>query len=293
MIDPSAPTVAIQGELGSFSHRAALRHFGEGVEILATTSFPELFTRVADGEATHGLVPVENTLAGTVTENLDLLTAHTLHVIGETAVRVELCAVAPPGTSLETARRAASHPVALRQCRDFFRRHPWMEPVAVYDTAGSVRDLLAGGASYDIAIGSALAAELYGGEVLARSIEDDRANFTRFFAVATGAAALAAAGPVRACLAFVVVHRPGSLHRALGALAGAGLDLTRLESRPIRGRPWEYRFHADAVAAGPGEMAEGLEALGRQALELRVFGTWGADVGGPVRGPNGRGTESA
>ncbi|HZD06346.1 MAG TPA: prephenate dehydratase domain-containing protein, partial [Longimicrobiales bacterium] len=193
----------------------------------------------------------------------------------------------------EGATRAASHPVALRQCRGFFRDHPRIRPVAVYDTAGSVRDLLAGGASYDIAIGSALAADLYGGEVLARSIEDDRANFTRFFVVATEPERTPPPGPTRASLAFVVVHRPGSLHRALGALAGAGLDLTRLESRPIPGRPWEYRFYADAAAAGPAAMAEGLEALAGEAVELRVFGIYGEETGPGLGGSAEGGTVAA
>lgn len=265
--------VAIQGERGSFSHGAALQVFGEDARILASASFEELFERVGGGDASHGVVPVENTLAGSVIESLDLLTAYPLHVTGETTVRVELCVVGRVGASLEEAERAASHPVALRQCRGFFRAHPWIEPEPAYDTAGSVRDLLAGSVSYDLAIGSALAADLYGGEILARSVEDDQANFTRFFVVAAEPGP-PAPGPVRASLAFVVPHRPGSLHRALGALADEGLDLTRLESRPIPGRPWEYRFYADALAADAEDMARGLERLREATAEVRVFGSW-------------------
>lgn len=289
--------VAIQGERGSFSHAAVRQVFGEDAAIVACPSFEELFTRVEEGIAGHGVVPVENTLAGSVTESLDLLTARTLLVTGETTVRVELCVVGTGHGSLEDAERAGSHPVALRQCRTFFRSHPRIEPVVAYDTAGSVRDLLSGTAPYDLAIGSALAAELYGGEILLRGVEDDRANFTRFLVVAARTAPPASGrgredglaapargsllkrrGPVRAALAFVVPHRPGSLHRALGALADEGLDLTRLESRPIPGRPWEYRFYADAVAGDLDGMERGLERLEGVAAEVRVFGRWAADT---------------
>jgi prephenate dehydratase len=264
---------AIQGELGSFSHQAARQLLGEDARILACTGFEELFARVNAGEAGYGLVPVENTLAGSVTENLDLLTAHPLHVTGETTVRVELCVLGRPGTRLEDAKRAASHPVALRQCRGFFRSHPWIEPVPVYDTAGSVRDLLAGPASYDLAIGSALAAELYGADVLLSGIEDDRANFTRFLVVERDAGP-PESGPVRTMMAFVVPHRPGSLHRALRALAEEGLDLTNLESRPIPGKPWEYRFYAGATARSHPDLSRAVERLARMSVEARVFGSW-------------------
>ena len=270
--------VAIQGERGSFSHEAAVQTLGPDSRILSCSSFEELFARVVDGDTPYGVVPVENTLAGSVTENLDLLTRHDVRVTGETRVRVELCAVARPGSSLEESTVAASHPVALRQCRGFFRAHPWIDQEVVWDTAGSVRDLLDGSPSYDLAIGSALAADLFGGEILQRGLEDDPANFTRFLLVTgdRGGARPTPAGPVRTALAFVVPHRPGSLHRALGALAGEGLDLTRLESRPIPGRPWEYRFYADASAENAEAMDRAVVRLDAEAREVRVFGTWGS-----------------
>jgi prephenate dehydratase len=237
-------TVAIQGEAGAFSHMAVESLFGPNVELIPSRTFDALFASVVSGEADRGMVPVENTLAGSVQGNLDRILQHEVHVVAETRVRIRLCLVAPPGRGLSEIRTAASHPVALQQCQEFFRLHSHMEPAAVYDTAGSIRDLMAGTASYDAAIGSALAARIYGAETVAEEIEDDKENHTRFFAVSVEAGDPPESNP-KTSLAFVVAHEPGSLHRALGIFAKRGVDLMKLESRPIPGRPWEYRFFAD------------------------------------------------
>lgn len=273
MVGRPLTTVAIQGELGAFSHAAARRVFGSEVEVLAKRSFEELFEAVASGEAGHGMVPVENTLAGSVQRNLDLLVQHTLHAIAETRVPIRLCLVAEPGRKLDTVRSAASHPVALQQCHRFFASHPAIEARVAYDTAGSVKDLLEGGADYDAAIGSALAAELYGGEVLLEGLEDDPGNFTRFFAVAREAVRPHEDGS-KTSIAFTLAHEPGSLHHALGAVAERTVDLTRLESRPIPGRPWEYRFYADLRGAPLSVQDECVAAIGEVAGELRVLGQY-------------------
>lgn len=270
---PTPLTVAIQGEPGAFSHMAAEQLFGPGLTLVPARSFDELFEAVATGRAGMGMVPVENTLAGSVQGNLDRVLERSLHVVAETRVRVRLCLVAPPGVELATVRTAASHPVALDQCRSFFARHPSVEPVAVYDTAGSIRDLMAGGASYDAAIGSELAARIYGAEVLLEEIEDDPENHTRFLAVSTEPRPGAIPDP-KTSLAFVVAHEPGSLHRALGVFARRGVDLTKLESRPIPGRPWEYRFFADVRGAAEGDLAGSLEELRGIAAELHVLGSY-------------------
>ena len=263
---------AIQGEEGAFSHAAARQLFGPEVEIVACASFDELFASVAEGRATHGTLPVENTLAGSVPGNLDRLEASGLHVVAETNVRVELCLIVPPGLSLEGVRSAASHPVALLQCQRFFLDHPLVTPVTVYDTAGGVRDLMNRDAAFDAAIASELAAELYGAQVVMTGIEDNPQNFTRFFAVAPDPAA-PENDLVHAALAFVVPHEPGSLHRALGAFADAEVDLTRLESRPIPGHPWEYRFYADV--RGPRDRVEAaLATLEHGAIEVHVLGIY-------------------
>ncbi len=226
-------TVAIQGERGAFSHAAALRVAHSEPEILPCRTFEDLFGAVASGSADLGMVPVENTLAGSVQRNLDLLVQHALHAVAETRVRIGLCLVVPPDREIGDVRSAASHPVALQQCHRFFRERPEIRPVVAYDTAGSVRDLLGGDVDYDAAIGSALAAELYGGRVLLDGIEDDPRNYTRFLAVAAEPAAPSQTG-AKTSIAFTVRHRPGSLFCALGCFArrGRGPDAPGVPSDP-------------------------------------------------------------
>jgi len=264
--------VAIQGERGAFSHAAARRVVQGEPEILPCRTFEELFTAVETGAAELGVVPVENTLAGSVQRNLDLLVHHALYAVAETRVRIGLCLVAPPGTRMEGIRRVASHPVALQQCHGFFRAHPGVTSVVAYDTAGSVRDLMERRGDYDAAIGSALAAELYGGEVIREHIEDDAGNFTRFLVVAR--APVAVGEQAKTSIAFTVPHRPGSLHEALGWFARRGVDLTRLESRPIPGTPWEYRFYADLRGVPLAEQMACVEALRAAGSEVRVLGSY-------------------
>jgi len=266
-------SVAIQGEPGSFSHLAAEQLFGARTRLLPTRTFDELFEAVVSGEAQRGVVPVENTLAGSVQGNLDRVLRHSLFVVAETRVRIRLCLVAPPGRSLSDARTAASHPVALEQCRSFFAAHPEVEPVAVYDTAGSIRDLMAGNGAYDAAIGSDLAARIYGARILLEELEDDPQNHTRFFAISAHGGE-GHEPRSKTSLAFVVAHEPGSLHRALGVFAQRGVDLTKLESRPIPGRPWEYRFFADVRGDAQGNLTDSLDELRDLAAEVHVLGSY-------------------
>jgi prephenate dehydratase len=279
-VETSPRSVAIQGVAGAFSHEAAEKLFGMEIELIPTRTFDELMAAVATGMADVGVVPVENTLAGFVQGNLDRVLENSLAVVAETRVRVRLCLLAPPGRMVEEIRTAASHPVALQQCTGFFRAHPGIEPVAVYDTAGSVQDLMKGDAGYDSAIGSSLAASRYGAEVLHSGIEDDPRNHTRFFAVSRRGGSIfpwVSGLPRKAdktTLAFVVAHEPGSLHAALGVFAGRGVDLTKLESRPMPGRPWEYRFYADVRGDPEGAVGECLAELRELAAELQVLGSY-------------------
>lgn len=279
----SPATVAIQGERGSFSHQAAVAALGEGVRLLPQPTFDGLFEAVTGGQADRGLVPIENSLAGSIHENYDRLRASPLHIIGETQLRVRHCLLARPGASLATIRRVASHPVALAQCRGFFAARPHIEAVAAYDTAGSVRDLLrADGMATQAAIASRLAAELYGAQVLMEGIEDDPQNYTRFLLLAREPQT-----PAESCktsIVFTLPNVPGSLYRALGAFAGRGVDLAKIESRPLRGRPWEYAFYLDALGRANEEVAEALAELAEMARELRVLGSY--------RELNGCGTSS-
>src|SRR5216110_1346661 len=203
--------VAIQGEAGSFSHAAALATHGPLLRLVPCATFVELFRAVQGGAATSGVVPIENTLAGSVHENYDLLSAHALHVVAETELRIRHCLIASPRTRLSDVRRVASHPVALAQCRRFFATHPHLVAVPSYDTAGSVRNLIAGEghANADAAIASALAAELYGGEVLAEGLEDHVENYTRFLVIAREPARTD--GATKISLVFTLPNTPGSL----------------------------------------------------------------------------------
>jgi prephenate dehydratase len=265
--------VAIQGEAGSFSHAAALEALGADLRLMPCAGFEDLFRAVASGDAARGVVPIENSLAGSVHENYDLLGRYALHVVAETQVRVRHCLIARPGTPLDAVRRVASHPVALAQCRTFFAAHPEIAPVPAYDTAGSVRDLMAGRLAADAAIASALAAELYGAAALQEGLEDHAENYTRFLVIDREPAPLRS-GTCKTSLVFTLPNVPGSLHRALGAFAVRGLDLTKIESRPIPGRPWEYAFYLDVLGDPSGEVAAALAEIRGFARELRVLGTY-------------------
>jgi len=265
--------VAIQGEAGSFSHAAALEIHGPVLRLVPCPTFVELFRAVETGEATRGIVPIENTLAGSVHENYDLLSAHALHVVAETELRIRHCLIAPPRTTLPQIRRVASHPVALAQCRHFFRTHPDVVAVPAYDTAGSVRDVMSGEVDADAAIASKLAAELYGADVLAEGLEDHAENYTRFLVIARDPAPREQAN--KTSLMLSLGNTPGTLHRALGVFAARGLNLTKIESRPLPGRPWEYLFYLDVVDTGEG-ISAALEELWAFTSSIRVLGTYPA-----------------
>jgi prephenate dehydratase len=269
-------TVAIQGEAGSFSHAAARQLLGEDVRLLHRPSFDSLFEAVTSSEADRGLLPIENSLAGSIHENYDRLSASPLHIVGETLLRVSHCLIGRPGSTLASIRRAASHAVALAQCRRFFAENPQIEPVVVYDTAGSVRDLMKGGLASAAAIGSRLSAELYGGQVLREAIEDDARNYTRFLLLSRDTAT--AALPTKTSLTFILHNEPGALHRALGMFASRGVDLAKIESRPLRGRPWEYAFYLDALGDPEGTAGEAVRELAASAVSLRVLGSYPASA---------------
>jgi prephenate dehydratase len=265
--------VAIQGERGAFSHAAALVALGPGVEIKPCPTFDALFEAARSGAADRALVPIENSLHGSIHENYDRLSASPLHIVGETQLRVEQCLIARPGTKVDSLERVASHPVALAQCRRFFAEHPKIEPVTAYDTAGAVQEMLKGGGSpQDGAIASRLAAEIYGGEVLMAGIEDDPQNFTRFLVLARDAGPLAAAN--KTSVVFTLQHVPGALYRAIGVFANRGVDLAKIESRPYRGRPWEYEFYLDVIGDPAGPAGEALEKLAEMSGEFRVLGSY-------------------
>ncbi|HUG53217.1 MAG TPA: prephenate dehydratase [Vicinamibacteria bacterium] len=269
-------TVAIQGERGSFSHAAVLDLLGYDWMPQPHATFDSAFQAVVDGKAERALIPVENSLAGSIHENYDRLRALPLHIVGETQLRIRQCLIARPGTSLGIVRRVASHPVALAQCRQFFADRPQIEAVATYDTAGSVMALLRDGPATQAAIGPALAASLYGGQILLEGIEDDPENYTRFLLLARDSVTVADAS--KTSIVFTLENVPGALHRALGAFASRGADLAKIESRPLRGRPWEYAFYLDVLGDPNGVVAAAIEDLRAVARDLRVLGSYPAAV---------------
>jgi prephenate dehydratase len=264
--------VAIQGELGAFSHEAAFRALGESVEVVPRPTFEALFASVVDGGADRAIVPIENSLAGSIHENYDRLKSGPLHIVGETELRIRQCLIGRPGATVPSLRRVASHPVALAQCRRFFAEHPRIEPVTAYDTAGSVQELLKTGRIESGAIASRLAAELYGGLLLLEGIEDDPQNYTRFLVLAREPGPAAEAS--KTSLVFVLENVPGALHRAVGAFASRGADLCKIESRPLPGLPWEYAFYLDVLGDPRGAAGEAIEELRTMARELRVLGSY-------------------
>lgn len=266
-------TVAIQGERGAFSHQAALELLGEGIDVRPQPSFDALFEAVASGKAERAVLPIENSLVGSIHENYDRLRAARLHIVAETQLRIRHCLIGRPGASLASIRRVASHPVALAQCRRFFAERPHLEPVSAYDTAGSVMDLLrTDGPATQAAIASSLAARLYGGTLLLEGIEDDPENYTRFLLLAPEPGDPAVAS--KTSLVFTLDNVPGALYRALAPFALRGVDLSKIESRPLRGRPWEYAFYLDLLGDPRGAAGEALAELQAMAGEFRVLGSY-------------------
>ena len=272
MATERALVVAIQGERGAFSHQAAIRALGPGIEVMPRATFDELFDSVVEGKAERALVPIENSLHGSIHENYDRLKSRPLHIVGELQLRIRQCLIGRPGSSVAMIRRVASHPVALAQCRRFFAERPQVEAVSAYDTAGAVQDLMKGGLATQGAIASRLAAELYGGVVLLEGIEDDSENYTRFLLLAKETGPLEQAS--KTSIVFVLDNRPGALHHALGVFASRDVDLCKLESRPLRGHPWEYSFYLDVLGDPQGTAGQAIEELGRACRELRVLGSY-------------------
>ena len=246
-------TAAFQGERGAFSEEAARRLLGRRVKVLPCQRFEDVFRALSGKKVEAAVVPIENTLAGSVHENYDHLLNHDLPIVAETSVRIVHNLIAPPGVKFGAIRRAFSHPVALNQCLKFFAAHPRIERVPYYDTAGSVKMIMEEGLTDAAGIASALAAENFGGAILKRSIEDDRQNFTRFFLLRRPE--FAREFPVKTnsrtvwktSLVFTTRNIPGALFRSLSAFALRDLNLTKIESRPLRGKPWEYLFYLDFI----------------------------------------------
>jgi prephenate dehydratase len=252
--------IAIQGEPGSFSHEAALKFVPEGMIVPCPVS-AEVFRALSGGKVDAACIPIENSLAGSVLEHFDLLLTHDVRVVRETLVRIRHNLIALPGVAIEDIERVSSHPVALAQCRRFLAEHPAMTALPAYDTAGSVKQLVESGDRRAAGIGSEAAARYYGAEILEAGIEDNPENFTRFFLVRREAEAVTDAEANKISLAFSVENRPGSLVAALVGLAEIGANMSKIESRPVHGKPWEYMFYVDCQIKAVEEGTRAVEAL--------------------------------
>lgn len=267
------PKVAFQGERGSFSEEAACKLLGRRIRVRPCETFAATFASVATGKAKYCLVPIENTLAGSVYENYDLLLENDLHIVGEVNLRIVHNLIAFPGTTRGNLRQVYSHPVALAQCIRFFNRHPKVEKIPFYDTAGSVKMLAERRLRGAAAIASRTAAAVYHARILQTHLEDHRENYTRFLLLSKSSAIAPRANKVS--IVFSTRNVPGALYKCLSVFALREIDLTKMESRPLRGRPWEYFFYVDFIGNVKEERCRNaLAHLGEVTNFLRVLGCY-------------------
>lgn len=271
-------SVAYQGERGAFSEAAAVRLLGREIEPVPCASFDDMFAAVDGKSADCCIAPIENSLAGSIHRNYDLLLASRLTIGGETHLRIVHNLIARRDVPLTSIRRVYSHPVALAQCTRFLRAHPSMEAVPVHDTAGAVREVMERGRDDEAGIASAEAAGIYGGHIVSQGVEDHAQNFTRFLLLTPQDQTIETRETARrwkTSIVFRVPNKSGSLYRALGAFAMFDLDLAKVESRPIEGRPWEYAFYVDVIGRNSDpSLQRALDNLQHMAEMVRILGSY-------------------
>jgi prephenate dehydratase len=266
--------VSIQGELGSFSHEAA-RKLTPNAKVIPCASSDEVFDRVVDGRVDAAVIPIENSLAGSVAVHCDLLLSRPVFVQREFQLRIAHTLLALPGVKLADIQRVYSHPVALEQCRNFFRKHPRIQAMPFYDTAGSVKYITQEKLRDAASIAGKHAAAVYGAQILQRDLEDDKQNYTRFFFIRK-ARARPLAGANKTSIAFALKNVPGVLFKALSVFALRDISLTKIESRPMRGRPWEYVFYVDYLRGQDEAAQNALRHLQEVAEFVKVLGIYPA-----------------
>lgn len=272
--------VAFQGELGAFSQQAVAQLLGPKARPVAQPWFDQVFGALAHGDVDAAVVPIENTLHGSIHESYDLLLKHDFVITAETSVRIVHNLIAPPGLGFARVTKVYSHPVALNQCLEFFAKNKKIQREAFYDTAGSVKMVIEQRPPGAAAIASALAADIYKGKILKRGIEDDRQNHTRFFLLEPAGSkprmnAASRKKPWKTSLVFSTKNIPGALFRSLSAIALRDLNITKIESRPLRGKPWEYLFYLDLIGKSTDPAVKhALGHLGEVADFLRVLGSY-------------------
>lgn len=268
---------AFQGEAGAFSQVAVKQLLGDGAGVLPCQRFEEVFLALRDKRVEAAVIPIENTLHGSVHENYDHLLHFDAEIVAETHVRIAHCLIAPPGTPFKSIQTVYSHPVALNQCLKFFAANPTLDRVPFYDTAGSVKMLMEDLPERSAAIASSVAAHIYGAKILRRNIEDDPGNFTRFFLLRRpgGKRPKPEAAHWKTSLVFTTRNIPGALFRSLSAFALRDINLAKIESRPLKGKPWEYLFYLDLLGSTEDpKVKNALGHLSEVADFLRVLGTY-------------------
>ena len=264
--------VAFQGERGAYSESAVLKFFGAKTEVKPCREFKDVFDSVCSQEAKHGVVPVENSLEGIISQNYDLFLRYDLKVCAEVVVKVEHCLISNPGTSLEDIKVVYSHPQALGQCRSFLEEFG-RELVPTYDTAGSVKMIKEKGLLNAAAIASERAAEIYGMHILAKDIADNSENYTRFFVLSSNDSKFT--GKDKTSIIFSAKHEPGSLYHALGEFAKRNINLAKIESRPTKQTLWEYNFYLDFEGhRTEARCSEALQALEKHAIFVKILGSY-------------------
>ncbi|MCX6056353.1 MAG: prephenate dehydratase [Chloroflexi bacterium] len=270
---PIKVKVAFQGEPGAYSEASLLEFFNHNVDAIGKNRFEDVFEDVENGTCQYGFIPIENSLAGSIHRNYDLLREHKLCIIGETNLRIRHCLIAAPGTTKEQIRLVKSHPQALDQCRGYLNRWKGITIEPVYDTAGAVKQLSENRDQITAAIASRRAAEIYGMTILEEGLEDDTANFTRFLVLSTDP--VDPGEDAKTSIVFSLINQPGSLFKALSVFALRDIDLTKMESRPLIGQPGEYLFYIDfAGSTSDKKRMNALNHLEEYATFLRVLGSY-------------------
>ena len=264
--------VAFQGERGAYSESAVYQFFGADTQVKPCRDFKDVFETVEKQETNHGVVPMENSIEGSINQNYDLFLKYDLKVCGEVIVKIEHCLIADPGTALADVKAVYSHPQALAQCRHFLEELG-RELIPTYDTAGSVKMLKENGLRNVAAVASERAANLYGMQILVKDIADNPENYTRFFVMSKEDAA--ATGKDKTSIIFGAAHAPGSLYHALGEFAKRSINLTKIESRPTKQTPWEYNFYLDFEGhRTETRCAKALKALEKYASFIKILGSY-------------------
>ncbi len=274
--------VAIQGERGAFSHEAAEKMV-TGCTVVPCARSADVFDRLQRGQVGAAVIPIENTLAGTVAEHADLMVSRDVYIEAEYLLRIVHNVIAGPGVRMSALKRVLSHPIALDQCRDFFRENPQIEAVPFYDTAGSVKHVIENRLEDAAGIAGRKAAQEYSAKILKAGVEDDKQNFTRFFlirklrrAAKGGYGGVIPRGANKTSIAFQVKNTPGALFKSLSVFALRDISLSKIESRPMRGRPWEYVFYVDFLRGDDEPARNALRHLGEVAEFVKVLGIYPA-----------------